>query len=63
MENNDLPLGFIMALAQNESAMRRFETMTETQKRDITRQASRVSSKSEMQQLVSRLARDDRELP
>lgn len=56
MEKSALPLGFGMALAQDEPAMKRFETMTESQKESVLQQAHLVSSRREMQQLVSRLA-------
>ena len=56
MEKSALPLGFGMALAQNEPAMKRFETMTESQKESVLQQAHLVSSRREMQQLISRLA-------
>lgn len=50
-----MPLGFGMALAQNEAAMHRFEALPEEQKRAVLQQAHDVSSKREMQQLVDRL--------
>lgn len=56
MEKSALPLGFGMALAQNEPAMKRFETMTESQKESVLQQAHLVSFRREMQQLISRLA-------
>ena len=56
MEKSALPLGFGMALAQDEPAMKRFETMTESQKESVLQQAHLVSSRREMQQLISRLA-------
>ena len=59
MEKTALPLGFGMALAQNEPAMKRFEFMTESQKETVLQQAHQVSSKREMQQLVSRLAESE----
>lgn len=55
MEKTALPLGFGMALAQNEPAMKRFEAMTESEKMTVIEQAKQVRSKREMQQLVSRL--------
>lgn len=55
MESNSLPLGFGMALMQNEEAMRKFESMSETQKLAVIRQTHQVRSKREMQQLVSNL--------
>lgn len=33
MSDTELPLGFGMALAQNETAMRRFESLTEQENR------------------------------
>ena len=45
-----------MALAQNETAMKRFESMTESQKQAVLVQAQHIGSRQEMQQLVSRLA-------
>lgn len=55
MSNIELPLGFGMALAQNESAMKKFESMTESQKQAILQQTHNVKSKREMQQLVASL--------
>lgn len=52
----ELPLGFGMALAQNETAMQRFESMTQEQKEAIVAQTSNVRSKSEMRAFVDRLA-------
>jgi len=54
--NTELPLGFGMALAQNEAAMHRFESLSATEKRDILKQAHNVHSKAEMRQLVSSLS-------
>jgi len=56
MEKTALPLGFGMALAQNETAMRKFEAMNEAQKNEILRLTHAVRSRGEMQALVSRLA-------
>lgn len=55
MENNMLPLGFGMALAQNEAAMKRFESMTEAEKQALIQRTHQVRSKREMQQLVNQL--------
>ena len=55
MDSLELPLGFGMALAQNEQAMHAFEAMTEAQKRAIIEQTHTVTSHREMQQLVSGL--------
>lgn len=58
MEKMELPLGFGMALAQNEAAMHAFEAMTEAEKTSVIRQTHSVSSKREMQQLVDNLTRN-----
>ena len=55
MDSLELPLGFGMALAQNEQAMHAFEAMTEEQKRSVIERTHTVTSRREMQQLVSGL--------
>ena len=55
MEKLELPLGLSMALAQNEPAMKRFEAMTEAQKRAVIERAHGVRSKNVMRQLVAGL--------
>ncbi|MBS5702294.1 MAG: hypothetical protein KHW93_00420 [Butyricicoccus pullicaecorum] len=52
----DLPMGFGMALMQNEAALHRFEAMTPAQQEQILAKTHAVSSKSEMQALVSSIA-------
>lgn len=52
MEKLDLPLGFGMALAQNESAMARFETLSQEKKQAILQKVHAVRSRAEMQALV-----------
>lgn len=56
MQKLELPVGFGMALAQNEPAMRQFERMTEAEKHAVVDRAHSVHSKREMQQLVAALA-------
>lgn len=56
MSKIELPLGFGMALAQNEAAMKKFESMTEPEKQAILQRTHSVNSKKEMQQLVSDLS-------
>ncbi|MGN0985832.1 MAG: hypothetical protein ACI4OU_04995 [Candidatus Enterenecus sp.] len=51
----ELPLGFGMALAQNEVAMRRFESLTEAEKQAVIQKTHSVRSKQEMRQLVDSL--------
>lgn len=52
----ELPLGFGMALAQNEAAMRRFEHMSEAEKQAVLDRVHKVRSKAEMRRLVSGLS-------
>lgn len=56
MKHNELPLGFGMALAQNEEAMKHFESMTDYEKNSVIQWAHGVKSKQEMQQLVDNIA-------
>lgn len=56
MERSELPLGFCMALAQNEPAMKQFESMSEEQKKAFVERTHLVRSKDEMQRLVAGLA-------
>lgn len=55
----ELPLGFGMALAQNEAAMAQFEALPEVEKQAVLRQTHSVHSKEEMRQLVNSLAREN----
>lgn len=52
----ELPLGFGMALAQNEAAMKGFEALSETEKQAVIQRTHSVHSKQEMQRLVSSLS-------
>ena len=55
MEQYMLPLGFGMALAQNEAAMKRFEALPEAEKQALIERTHTVRSKSEMRRLVDSL--------
>ncbi len=55
MDTRDLPLGFGMALAQNEPAMKKFESLSENEKMSFVEKTHSVNSKSEMQSLVESL--------
>lgn len=56
MDHEEVPVGFGMALAQNEDAMNAFAMMTREQKQAIWSQARQARSRTEMQQLVSSIA-------
>ena len=56
MEENALPLGFGMTLAQHQQAMEKFSRMTDAEKSQVLAQAHQAASKEEMQSLVKKLA-------
>jgi hypothetical protein len=55
----ELPLGFGMALAQNEPAMKRFESMSAQKKRLTVEGAKQVQSHREMQQYVEQIGQNN----
>ena len=55
----DLPMGFGMALAQNEAAMKQFESLSEAQKQAVIQRTHQVTSKQEMRKLVASLCNSD----
>lgn len=56
MHQNDLPIGFGFALAQNPTAMKNFSNLAQTEQNEIVQKARSVSSKGEMQALVNSLS-------
>lgn len=56
MGNGNMPLGFGMALAQNETALRKYAALTETEKKELMAQIHGVKSRAEMRRLVAELA-------
>ena len=56
---NELPVGFVMSLAMNEKAMKRFVDMDKSERKMVEEESSRVTSKAEMERLVDRLAREE----
>lgn len=55
MSELELPMGFGMALAQNEAAMKQFEALSDAEKREIVEKTHGVGSKAEMRALVRSL--------
>ena len=51
----DLPMGFGMALMQNENAMRRFASMSDDEQKSVLSQTHAIQSKKEMQAFVNHL--------
>ncbi len=58
MDFGSVPLGFGMALAQNEAAVNAYAVMTKEQKKAVLEKAHKARSKQEMRQIVSDLAAD-----
>ena len=56
MDFAKLPIGFAMALAQNEHAMWKFASMPEEQRRSVVDRAHGASSETEMRSIVSDIA-------
>ena len=56
MGDGTIPVGFGMALAQNETALRKYEALTEPEKKSLMNRIHAVRSKDEMRALVSSLA-------
>lgn len=54
--NAELPVGFGMALAQNESAMVNFSALALKQKQEVISRAKSMQSKTDMQRYVDEIA-------
>ena len=60
MHFNNIPIGFSMALAQNEDAANAYAMMTGEQKQAILDKAQSVQSESEMRSIIAHLAAEGR---
>lgn len=56
MDFAKVPIGFGLALAQNEKAMSAYAAMTEQQKQAVLSKAHNARSENEMHQIVSSIA-------
>lgn len=56
MDFATVPIGFSMALAQNETALNAYAMMTKEQKNAILKKAHQARSEGEMQKIVSDIA-------
>ena len=52
---NDMPVGLMMTLAENEQAMRRFADLLDQERSQMVSQARQAASRDEMQALVQSL--------
>lgn len=55
MKKDEMPVGFVMALAMNPDAMQKFATLNEEQKQRIIDGTHSVKSREEMHQYVNSL--------
>lgn len=58
MEYAEVPVGFGMALAQNEEAVNAYAMMTKEEKEAILEKVHKARSKREMQAIVASIADD-----
>lgn len=58
MKQDEMPVGFAMALSMNPDAMQKFATLSEEQKRQIIEGTHAIKSKQEMHRYVASLAND-----
>ena len=56
MDPDSLPIGFSMALAMNEPAMKAYAAMTRQQRAAVLAKAHNAESKQEMQRIVAEIA-------
>lgn len=58
LNNDEIPLGLGMALAQNMDAMRVFSSLSDSSRQNVIDRSRQVNSKQEMEHLVSGLTED-----
>ena len=58
MDFSSVPIGFGMALAQNEKAVNAYAMMTKEQKNAVLAKAHAARTRAEMEQLISAIAAD-----
>ena len=55
MEKDKMPVGLMMALAQNPDTMVKFSNLSDTRKQEIIDGTHQISSKEEMLQYVNKI--------
>ncbi len=60
MKQDEMPVGFAMALAMNPDAMQKFAALSEDQKRAVIEGTHSVKSRDEMHRYVASLVNDKR---
>ncbi|WP_434309771.1 hypothetical protein [Hominifimenecus sp. rT4P-3] len=56
MIEQELPVGFGFSLAMNESAMNRFASMSDAEKKQVLEAARQAQTKDQMEQIVRDIA-------
>ena len=56
MNKSDLPVGFGIALSQNEAAMKRFNSLSDAQKKTVINKTRKINSTHDMQCFVNCLS-------
>ena len=59
MESKEVPAGFGNALVQNEAATNAYAMMTEDQKNDILKKATKARTRRQRKKLVSQIAKEN----
>lgn len=59
MDADQLPVGFLMTLAQNPAATAHFGSLSEEQKQQVVAQARQAQSRREMQEVVKQLGQSN----
>lgn len=54
-EKNDAPIGFLMALSQDERAMTRYSRLSKQQRQQILEKARQAQSSQQMHKLISQI--------
>ncbi len=58
MKDSSVPIGFSMALAQNEQAVNAYAMMTKEEKEAVLEKAHKASTRRQMQKLIGSIAAD-----
>lgn len=53
MSQEELPLSFVMNLAQNEDALKQFESKSKAEKDEIIKKTRKIKSRTEMKGFVN----------
>ncbi len=58
----DAPIGFLMELSKDEKALSRYARLSREEKQKVLEKASRVSSRREMQSMVSAIGTEQTQI-